>query len=177
MHAAPTIGSTSAERFLALSIAAAQRTLYITNAYFVPDDDFRRLLVQAAQRGVDVRLLTAGDKTDVPLTRFAGRARYEELLEAGVRIWEYQPSMMHAKTFVVDGVWSSVGTMNFDTRSLAFNDETNLVAHDVEFGARMDSLFVADLEHSRELGLDDFRGRSWREKLRESFAMMLTRIL
>ena len=177
MHAAPTIGSTAAERFLALSIAAARRTLYITNAYFVPDDDFRRLLMESARSGVDVRILTAGDKTDVPATRFAGRAHYEDLLAAGVRIYEYQPSMMHAKTFVVDGVWSSVGTMNFDTRSLAFNDETNLVAHDAEFGAIMDSVFVADLSHSRELVLEEFVERSWTEKLRESVAMLLTRIL
>lgn len=177
MHAAPTIGSTAAERFLALSIAAARRTLYITNAYFVPDDDFRRLLMESARRGVDVRILTPGDKTDVPATRFAGRAHYEDLLAAGVRIYEYQPSMMHAKTFVVDGVWSSVGTMNFDTRSLAFNDETNLVAHDAEFGAIMDSVFVADLSHSRELVLEEFLERSWTEKIRESVAMLLTRIL
>lgn len=177
MHTSPTVGSTAAERFLALSIAAARRTLYISNAYFVPDDDFRRLLMDAARRGVDVRLLTAGEKTDVPATRFAGRAHYDDLLRAGMRIYEYEPTMMHAKTFVVDGLWSSVGTMNFDTRSLAFNDETNLVAHDAEFGARMDSLFMRDLEFARELTLDEFRQRPWHMKVRESLAMLFTRVL
>ena len=177
LHAAPTIGSTAAERFLALSIAAARRTLYISNAYFVPDDDFRRLLSDAARRGVDVRLLTASEKTDVPATRFAGRGRFEELLRSGVRIFEYQPSMMHAKTFVVDGMWATVGTMNFDNRSLAFNDETTLVTLDAEFGARMDSLFRADLELSREITLEEFRRRPLREKLREKMAMAVSRLL
>ncbi|HUF26819.1 MAG TPA: phospholipase D-like domain-containing protein [Gemmatimonadaceae bacterium] len=177
MHAAPTIGSTAAERFLALSIASARRTLYISNSYFVPDDDFREMLEGAARRGVDVRLLTASEKTDVKTAWYAGRSRYERLLEAGVRIYEYQPTMMHAKTFVVDGLWSCVGTMNFDTRSLAFNDETNLVALDGEFGARMDSVFLADLELSREITLEEFRRRSWTMKVRERAAASVARFL
>jgi cardiolipin synthase len=177
LHAAPTIGSTAAERFLAFSIAAARRSLYISNAYFVPDDDFRRLLSDAARRGVDVRLLTASEKTDVPATRFAGRGRYEELLRSGVKIYEYAPSMMHAKTFVVDGTWSSVGTMNFDNRSLAFNDETTLVTLDAEFGARMDSLFHVDLQYSKEITLDEFLRRPWTEKLREQMSMAISRLL
>ena len=118
LHSVPTIGSTPAERFLALSITGARRTLYISNSYFVPDDDFRDLLVRAAKRGVDVRVLTAGDKSDVKTTLYAGRARYPELLKGGVRVYEYEPTMMHAKTFVVDGVWSTVGSLNFDNRSL-----------------------------------------------------------
>ncbi len=130
LHSVPTVGSTPAERFLALSISGARRTLYISNSYFVPDDDFRDLLVRAAKRGVDVRVLTAGDKSDVKTTLYAGRARYPELIEGGVRIYEYQPTMMHAKTFVVDGVWSTVGSLNFDNRSLVFNNESNLVALD-----------------------------------------------
>ena len=117
----PSIGSTDAERFLALSISSARKTLYITNSYFVPDNDFRRMLTEAAKRGVDVRVLTAGDQTDVKTTTYASRARYEELLKGGVRIYEYQPVMVHAKTFVVDGLWSSIGTLNFDNRSLALN--------------------------------------------------------
>ena len=177
LHAAPTIGSTAAERFLAFSIAAAKKSLYISNAYFVPDDDFRRLLSDAARRGVDVRLLTASEKTDVPATRFAGRGRYEDLLRSGVRIYEYQPSMMHAKTFVVDGLWSTVGTMNFDNRSLAFNDETTLVTLDAEFGARMDSLFHADLQLSREIVLEEFLKRPWVQKFREQMAMAISRLL
>jgi cardiolipin synthase len=174
---APTIGSTPAERFLALSIEGARRTMYIANSYFVPDDDFRRMLVAAAQRGVDVRILTASDKTDIKTTWYAGRKRYEELLEGGVRVYEYSPSMMHAKTFVIDGVWSTIGTMNFDNRSLAFNDESNLVTFDRRVGAAMDSAFLKDLEHSAEITLETFRRRPWHQKLFETGANLLSRLL
>lgn len=177
VHMAPTIGSTVAERFLALSIAAARRTLYINASYFVPDDDFRRFLEQAAARGVDVRLLVPNEKSDVKTTWYAGRARYEQLLEAGIRIFEYQPSMMHAKTLVVDGHWSTVGTMNFDNRSLAFNDESNLVVLDPEFGARLDSVFMADLGYAEEIRLETFRQRSLRHRFMERFSTTFSRIL
>ena len=176
-HSVPTIGSTPAERFLALSITGARRTLYISNSYFVPDDDFRNLLVRAAKRGVDVRVLTAGDKSDVKTTLYAGRARYPELLKGGVRVYEYQPTMMHAKTFVVDGVWSTVGSLNFDNRSLVFNNESNVVAQDERVGANLDSLFLDDLRYSKEIKLDTFERRSWSEKLLEMSANMLQRVL
>ncbi len=177
LHMAPTVGSTPAERFLALSLEGARRTMYISNSYFVPDDDFRRLLVAAARRGVDVRILTASDKTDIKTTWYAGRKRYEQLLEGGVRIYEYQPSMMHAKTFVIDGVWSTVGTMNFDNRSLAFNDESNLVTFDRRVGAAMDSVFLEDLRHSREIKLETFRDRPLYQKVFEHAANLISRLL
>ena len=177
LYTAPTIGSTPAERFLALSIASARKTLYISNSYFVPDDDFRRMLTDAAKRGVDVRLLTTSKETDVRTTWLAGRARYEELLAAGVKIYEYQPAMMHAKTLVADGVWGSVGTMNFDNRSLAFNDETNLIGLDRAFGATLDSVFVEDLKYSAEIKLETFRRRPWHQKVLEKGASMLSRML
>ncbi|MFL5578662.1 MAG: phospholipase D-like domain-containing protein [Gemmatimonadaceae bacterium] len=103
LSTAPTLGSTPAERFLALSIAGARRTLYVTNAYFAPDRNFTGLLVEAARRGVDVRVLVGGPRTEVRAARLAARARYDALLSAGVRVHEYQPSTLHAKTFVVDG--------------------------------------------------------------------------
>ena len=177
LHSVPTIGSTPAERFLALSISGARRTLYISNSYFVPDDDFRNLLVRAAKRGVDVRVLTAGDKSDVKTTVFAGRARYPELLKGGVRVYEYQPTMMHAKTFVIDGVWSTVGSLNFDNRSLVFNNESNVVALDERVGADLDSLFMNDLRYATEIKLDTFERRSWAEKLLEWGANTLQRVL
>ncbi|MDQ6830900.1 MAG: phospholipase D-like domain-containing protein [Gemmatimonadota bacterium] len=177
MHTAPTIGSTPAERFFALSIASARKTLYITNSYFVPDDDFRELMKKAAARGVDVRILTAGPTTDVKTTWYAGRHRYEELLAAGVKIYEYQPVMMHAKSLVADGLWSSVGTMNFDNRSLAFNDESNLNSWDLITGAKMDSIFLEDLKYSKEMKLEEFRRRAWTGKLLEIGANLLSRLL
>lgn len=182
MHAgvlftAPSSGSTAAERFLALSLAAARRTLYITNSYFVPDDDFRSLLERAARRGVDVRILTVGPMTDVKTTWFAGRFRYPELLRAGVRIYEFQPAMMHAKTIVVDGLWSSVGSMNFDNRSLAFNDESNLLVLDPVMGARMDSVFFDDLRYSREIRLEEFERRPLWHRVLEAGAAAMQRLL
>ena len=176
-HAVPSTGSTPAERFLALTIAGARRTLYVTNAYFVPDDDFRNLLKRAARRGVDVRVLTTGPATDVRTTRYAGRWRYAELLEAGVRIYEYQPSNMHAKTISVDGVWGTVGSMNFDNRSLAFNDETTLLVLDPRVIAGMDAMFLEDLRHAREMTAAEMNGRPWWEKVRDAGAATLQRVL
>lgn len=177
LHSVPTIGSTPAERFLALSISGARKTLYISNSYFVPDDDFRDLLISAAKRGVDVRVLTAGDRSDVKTTLYAGRARYPELLTGGVRVYEYQPTMMHAKTFVVDGVWSTVGSLNFDNRSLVFNNESNIVALNEQVGASLDSLFMSDLAYAKEIKLAEFEQRSWFEQLIEWGASTLQRVL
>ena len=177
LHTAPTIGSTAAERLLALSITAARQTLYITNSYFVPDDDFVRLLREAASRGVDVRVLTPGTQNDVKSTWYAGRAQYERLLGGGVRIFWYQPTMIHAKAFVADGCWSSIGTMNFDNRSLAFNDESNLLVLDDEFGATVRDMFLVDLEKSKEVTLEEFRRRPRKERLYEWGASRLARVL
>jgi cardiolipin synthase len=177
LHFAPTAGSTPAERFLALTIAAARSRLYITNSYFVPDDDFRRLLIAAARRGVDVRVLTVGEKTDVKTTRYAGRYRYEELLRGGVKLFEYQPTMIHSKTISVDGLWSTIGSMNFDNRSLAFNNESNLVVLDSGVAAQLDSAFVEDLRYSKEIKLAEFERRSGWQKMLELGATMLSRLL
>lgn len=177
LHMAPTIGSTPAERFLAVAMSGARRTLYITAAYFVPDDDFRRMLCMAVERGVDVRVIAASEKTDVPITRHAGRSNFEELLGAGVRIYEYTPTMVHAKTMVIDGVFSSVGTMNFDNRSLAFNDETNLVALDRRLAERLEAVFLEDLAYAKEITLEEFRRRPFGDKAKEQFARLASRVL
>jgi len=177
LFTSPTTGSTPAERFLALSIASAHKTLFITNSYFVPDDDFRRLLKRVAKRGVDVRVLTVSTKTDVKTTWYAGRHWYEDLLAGGVRVYEYQPTMIHSKTIVVDGLWSSVGSMNFDNRSLAFNNESNLVVLDSGFGAGMDSVFFNDLRHAKEIKLAEFKRRSVWDRLLEIGAVTLSRLL
>ena len=155
----PTLGSTAAERFLAMSIAGARRSLYVTNAYFTPDESFTELVAGAARRGVDVRILVGGASTDVAITRLAGRRRYDQLLSAGVRVYEYAASTLHAKTFVVDGCWSSIGTMNFDNRSLALNDEATLMVLDAGFGQEMNDLFLEDLRCALEIELLAFRRR------------------
>ena len=177
LHTAPTIGSTAAERLLALSIAGARHTLYITNSYFVPDEDFVRLLREAAARGVDVRVLTPGLLNDVKSTWYAGRAQYERLLEGGVRIFWYQPAMIHGKSFVVDGCWASIGTMNFDNRSLAFNDESNLLVLDEGFGSTVREMFLDDLTRSTEVTLEQFRRRPRKDRILEWGASRVARIL
>jgi len=177
MHSLPTIGSTPAERFLALTIAGARKTLYISNSYFVPNDDFCTLLINAARRGVDVRILTVSGKTDVKTTWYAGRALYERLLEGGVKIYEYTPTMMHAKTIVADGLFSAIGSMNFDNRSIAFNNESQILALDSGVGQQMDSIFLEDLKYSEEIKLDEFRKRSWTGKVLEWGATKMQRIL
>ena len=177
VHAAPTIGSTIGERLLALSISGARKKLYITNSYFVPDDDFRRMMCDRAKAGVDVRIFTTGKETDIKSTYHAGRGRYEELLRAGIRIWEYRPTMMHAKSIVVDGTYFVAGTMNFDNRSLAFNDETVLITLHRETAARAEKVFLDDLEHSDEIKLESFARRPMTDRFLEKFYHMFSRIL
>jgi cardiolipin synthase len=177
LHASPTIGSTTAERFYVLSIAAAREKLYIANSYFVPDKAFRQLLCDAAQRGVDVRVLTTSKETDVKSTWFAGRARYEELFKGGVKIYEYQPAMMHAKTIVVDGEWMSVGSMNADNRSISFNEESNLVVLDAGAAKKMEDIFLEDLKYSEWIDPAEFAKRSFAAKIAERACHLVWRVL
>jgi cardiolipin synthase len=177
LYTSPTLGSTAAERFFALSIAGARQTLYITNSYFAPDRNFIDLLAAAARRGVDVRILTAGQRTDIPIVRLAGRAWYDTLLDAGVRLYEWQPTTLHAKTFVVDGEWSTVGSMNFDNRSMALNDEATLMVLDRAIGQQMNRIFLDDLQHAQEITVESFRTRSWLQRIAESWASTLRRLL
>ena len=177
LYASPTLGSTPAERFMAVSIAGARKTLYITNAYFAPDRGFIDLLVDAARRGVDVRILTAGEATDVKTVLYAGRAWYDRLLQAGAKIYEWRPTTMHAKTFVIDGMWSTIGSMNFDNRSLALNDEATLVMLDAGIGQQMERIFLDDIRYCEEITLERFRQRSWFKRLTERGAQFVMRLL
>jgi len=177
LHTSPTLGSTAAERFYALSIAAARKTLYVTSAYFAPDRNFIDLLVAADKRGVDVRILTAGAQTDINVVRLAGRAWYETLLAGGVRVYEWQPSTLHAKTFIIDGEWATIGSMNFDNRSLALNDEATLMVRDTALGKQMEGIFLDDLRSAREITLPEFSQRSWLQRIAERSANVITRLL
>ncbi len=177
LYAAPSLGSTNAERMLFLSIAAARERLYIANAYFVPSRNLRRLLCEAAAAGVDVRVLTPGRNTDRPSAYHAARSHYEALLAGGVRLYEYEPTMMHAKTLVADGVWSCVGSVNFDNRSMMLNDEVAVVVRSATFGARLERLFVDDLAYATEVQLDAVRRRPRSDRVRESLARLVAPIL
>lgn len=177
LSTSPGLGSTAAERFFALSIAGARRTLYITNANFAPDRSFVELLAAAARRGVDVRILIGGPLTDGHVVRYAGRASYDTLFAAGVRVYEWRPTTLHAKTLVVDGEWFTIGSMNFDNRSMALNDEATLMVLDRRLGAEMDRLFLGDLQYAQEITASGFRERPWFERVLERGARLITRLL
>jgi cardiolipin synthase A/B len=177
VYAAPSLGSTDGERLWALSLAAARESFYLTTAYFVPEPGMRAFLCRAARRGIDVRVLTPGAHTDKPSTWWAGRKHYEELLEAGVRLYEYRPTMVHAKTMVVDRTWAGVGSLNFDNRSLALNDEVMLVASDRRIAAVLHDRFLADIELADELSLDQVRHRGLPARLREHGWALVARLL
>ena len=177
MHTDPSMGSTNAERFFILSIAAARKSIWITNPYVVPDDDFRKLLMEAAQRGVDVRILTPGRNSDQRATYYAGRAHLEELLEAGIRYWDYDPTMIHAKTMVVDRVWGYIGTVNLDNRSMILNDEVALMYDSPAIGEQLTRIFLDDLERSTEIDLDEFRKRPRHEKALEQATRLISHLL
>ena len=149
------------------SFRCARERLYVTSAYFVPDRDLRAVLVERARAGVDVRILVPDEHNDMPPVRMASNAMYLELLRAGVRIYEYQGAMIHAKTFVVDGVWSVIGSANMDVRSRELNLENVLGIQDEGFAGQLEQTFLEDLEHAREIMLEDWEGRSPWHRVRE----------
>jgi cardiolipin synthase len=155
----------------ATAFAAAEKRIWITNPYCTPTDDQVDLLVKAVQRHVDVRLLLPGINNDQPLTKSAGRAAYGRMLEGGVKIFEYQPTMIHTKTMVVDGLFSMLGSSNFDARSSEINEEIDVVVYDEKFGREMETIFEKDLGQSREYTLQEFKNRSPWERFSEWFML------
>jgi cardiolipin synthase A/B len=155
---------------------SARQRIWLTTPYFVPDRRLRRRLIRAARRGVDVRVLTPA-KSDVPIAQWAAHALYSALLKHGVRVYEYQPRVLHAKTLLVDAGWASVGTANLDYRSLFVNAEVNLVASDEGFCEALAQHFRADLESSREIEQEHWQRRSWWHLARERLAWPLRRWL
>jgi len=134
--------------FVLLSILAARERLWIATPYFVPDEATRSALRDRAEAGVDVRLLLPGEHTDTHLVRLTSRGFYGNLLRAGVRIFEYEPTMMHSKDVVVDGQWSIAGSLNMDIRSQALNEENVLGILDDDFARELDETFLRDLDRS-----------------------------
>jgi cardiolipin synthase A/B len=156
-------------RALLKAIDHAQQRVSITVAYFVPTRRLVRSLSRAAQRGVDVQLVLPSE-SDAWAPLHAGRSHYGRLLQAGVRIFERQGALLHAKTTVIDGVWATVGSANLDWRSFVHNAEANAVVLDPAFGAEMESVFRTDVAASREVTLDEWRRRGWFQRVRERLA-------
>ena len=160
-----------AGRVYSISLAAAAKEIWIANSYFVPDDETEALMVAAVKRGADVRVIVPSDEhNDVPATKAAGRASYGPLLAGGVKIFEYQGTMFHLKTMVVDEIFSTVGSANFDERSFHLNEEINLFVYDADFAARMRESYQRDLSRCREYTLAMWKRRPLRKRATEWLA-------
>jgi cardiolipin synthase len=169
LRSSPTGGSSDLKRLYLLGIASARRTIDITSPYFVTDESTAWALQDAVSRGVKIRILVEGDKSDAMPVKYASREAYERLLSMGVEIYEYQPTMMHTKSLVVDGAWSMFGSANFDNRSLELNDELNIAVSDRDLAYRFTEDFEQDLRVSSRLELAAWRQRGRLEKARETF--------
>lgn len=176
INSTPTVGgSTRARILMQLLIASAKRSIAITTPYFLPDKTLMRELCRALERGAKVQILVPGMKSDHLLTRSTSRGAYGQLLEAGAEVYEYQPSMIHAKILIVDELWAVVGSTNFDYRSFGINDEVNLAVRDPAVAQRLRADFTADLGVSQRISLEDWRHRPVTERATELLGWAIER--
>ena len=169
IRSSPTGGSNDLKRLYLLSIASARRTMDIATPYFVTDESTMWALEDALRRGVKIRILLEGDITDAMPVKYASRRVYEQLLRQGVELYEYQPTMMHAKVLVIDQVWNMFGSANFDNRSLELNDEMNVAVSSRAVAARFARDFEHDLTRSHRITLEEWQHRPLLDKVRERF--------
>jgi len=158
------------------AITFAEHSIHLTNAYFIPDDQILKALADAARRGVDVKIVLPGI-TDSSLALNAARYNYSELLELGVKIYERSNALLHAKTAVIDGVWSTVGSTNLDYWSLLSDDEVNAIVLNREFAIEMERMFAKDLAQSNQIKWDKWKARPLLQKVKEGFAHLFARLL
>jgi cardiolipin synthase len=166
-------GSESVRLMYLMSIAAAGRSIRLSSAYFVPDDFSTRMLVEAQRRGVQVEIIVPGRHIDATVVRKASRSRWGPLLEAGIGVYEFQPTMYHTKVMIVDDLWVSVGSTNFDSRSFRLNDEANLNVLDGDFAAELARDFEQDKARSRRITLEMWQARPWKEKAMDRLAGLI----
>ncbi len=169
----PAGGSESMRLMYLLAITAAAKSIHLSSAYFVPDELTTKALVAAARRGVRISIVVPGEHMDAETVQRASRASWGELLEAGIEIHQYEPTMYHCKVMIVDGLWVSVGSTNFDSRSFALNDEANLNILDAAFASRQIEIFRQDVARSKAISLSDWRRRPIRDKVLDTLASML----
>ncbi len=176
INSTPTPGGATRARVLfQMLLASAQQSISITTPYFLPDKGLVQELCHAIERGVRVRILVPGRKSDHMLTRSTSRGGYGPLLRAGAEVFEYQPSMIHAKMLVVDALWAVVGSTNFDNRSFGINDEVNLAVRDAAFALRLESEMNHDLAESRRVSLKDWTHRPIAERVTEMLGWIVER--
>jgi cardiolipin synthase len=172
----PTGGRATRARILfQVLVAAARKTIRVNSLYFLPDTAMRRELIQAARKGVEVTIITPGLYNNHPMTRHASRQCYGELLEAGIRIFEYRPGMIHAKILIVDNLWSVVGSTNFDNRSFGLNDEVNIAIRDEGLAQILVDDFETDFDRSDQVTLAAWRRRSGGDRLIGAVSSILQR--
>ena len=169
----PSGGSESMQLMYHLSITAAERSIDLSSAYFVPDDLTSKALLKALERGVKIRIILPGEIIDTETVRAASRGRWGPLLQAGAEIYEYQPTMYHCKAMIVDSLLVSVGSTNFDNRSFRLNDEANLNIFDTTFAERQSKVFEEDLRLSKRVTFEVWSNRPWQEKVKERFALLV----
>jgi cardiolipin synthase len=170
VKSSPVGGSFQNYLLFLTSIHAAKKSILITNPYFIPGDQMIEALLAAVARGVRVVVLVPG-KIDHPITYRASRRNYGRMLLGGIQIFEYMAALMHAKTMVVDGVWATIGSTNFDNRSFALNEELNLTVYDSSFGARLEKLFEEDLKYSKKVTYEAWKSRGLGERFFEFFSL------
>lgn len=177
VNSTPTVGgSTRARVLFQLLLASARRTISITTPYFLPDKSLMQELCHAIEdRGVKVRILVPGRKSDHWLTRSTSRGGYGKLLKAGAEVYEYQPAMIHVKMLCVDGLWTVVGSTNFDNRSFGLNDEVNLAVCDPAFAERLERDMANDLKESRRVSLHEWQHRPFTERAPELLGWIVER--
>ncbi|KAA6463419.1 cardiolipin synthase B [Acidobacteria bacterium AB60] len=176
INSTPTVGgSTRARILMQILLASARRSISITTPYFLPDKSLMRELCAAVERGVKVQILVPGTKSDHMLTRSTSRGGYGELLKAGAEVYEYQPSMIHAKVLIVDELWAVVGSTNFDNRSFGINDEVNLAVRDRALALRLAEDNAADLRQSQRITVEDWRHRPLTERATELLGWVIER--
>ena len=166
VRSSPVGGSVEMYTMFLLAMAAARRTIYITNPYFVPDDKMIETLIQARQRDVRVVLLLPG-AIDHNLVREASRSQFGRLFKAGIKVYEYRAALLHSKTMVIDSVWATVGSTNLDRRSFELNEELNLVVYGTDIARRLERVFVDDLEQSREVTYEQWKNRGIKGRILE----------
>jgi cardiolipin synthase A/B len=166
-------GSENTRLMYLMSIACAEKSILLSSSYFVPDSVAIEAFVAARKRGVRVEIITPGEHMDASVVRRASRGLWGDLLAAGVEIYEYQPTMFHVKVLIVDGLWTSVGSTNFDNRSFSMNDEANLNVLDAEFAAEQERIFAEDKLRAVRITLEAWRERPRSERLGEWLSGLL----
>jgi cardiolipin synthase A/B len=175
-RSSPAGGSYAMYTTLLLALSSARRSVYITNPYLLLDDKMRETLIDLVKRGVRVVVLVPG-AIDHNIVRQSSRAQFGEMLRGGIEIFEYTPALLHSKTVVIDGVWATIGSTNFDNRSFAGNDELNLIVYNRGVARRLEEIFLADVQASRQVTYESWKDRGFGSKVLEVLALPIRDLL